>query len=151
MTSNVSINQTQEIFQIIKQVSKLKWEQAPVQGLKPSECELLSLLYLNQSRGNKGIPASELSNQLNITPAAITHLLNPLEETGYLKRQKDPADRRFVLVSLSQKGEKAAESILKETHNVVQGLVNYIGEEETSTLLRLMSCMLEYFSEHTWN
>jgi DNA-binding MarR family transcriptional regulator len=151
MTSNITVELTQELLQIIKKVSKLKWEQSPVQGLKPSECELLGTLYLNLRHEEKAIPASELSNQLRITPAAVTHLLNPLEEDGFITRHKDPDDRRFVLVSLSSKGKHAAESVLKDTHQALQGLVSHIGEENTNTLMRLMTGLVEYFSEYPRN
>ena len=146
MTSHKMDALTQELFQVLGQLRRLKWEQPPIPDLKSSECELLGFLYLNLGPGTKSISASDLSSQLYVTPAAITHLLNPLEDAGYVAREKDPADRRFVLISLTSDGKKMAESLLKGIEEILQGFVKFLGEEESERLIQLISNMLEYFS-----
>ena len=139
---------TQDLFQVLGQLRRLKWEQSPIPGLKSSECELLGFLYLNLGSGTKEIAASELSNQLYVTPSAITHLLNPLEVAGFITRKKDPDDRRFVLISLTDEGKKMARSLIIGVEEILEGLVNFLGEEESNELIHLISKMLDYFSIH---
>ena len=139
---------TQELFQVLGQLRRLKWAQSPIPGLKSSECELLGFIYLNLGSGTKAIAASELSKQLYVTPAAITHLLNPLEDAGFIIREKDPADRRYVLISLSDEGKKTAKSLVMGVEEILEGLVNFLGEENSNELILLISKMLEYFSIH---
>jgi len=115
MGNNGSSKISAELLQNIKQFSRLRWEQNPIHDLRSSECELLGLLYINLSNGTQAIPASELSNQLHITPAAVTHLLNPLENAGYIYRHKDPTDRRYVLINLSNKGKRAAKTMILDS------------------------------------
>ena len=141
---------TQELFQILGQVTRLKWEGSPIYGLKQSECELLGIIYINLSNGSKSIAASDLSNQLNITPAAITHILNPLEKAGFITRQKDPNDRRFVMIRLTERGAKVGKSLLQDAHEVLDGLVQHLGEDNSRKLLVLITELLNYFSENPY-
>ena len=145
MSTSNSVEITQELFQILKQFSRLKWEQKPCQELKPSECELLGILYLNLGGGNITITPSELSDQLKITPAGVTHLINPLEETGYIERLQDPNDRRVVFIRLTEEGKQLAELLIAQAHERLAGLVDYLGDEDSRALIRVMSSTIEYF------
>lgn len=64
-----------------------------------------------------GITQSELVERLEVTPATLTNLLNRMEESGFILRQRDPADTRVSRVYLSEKGLSTAEqfSQLAET------------------------------------
>jgi DNA-binding MarR family transcriptional regulator len=108
----------------------------------------LGIIYINLRNGSKSIAASDLSNQLNITPAAITHILNPLEEAGFITRQKDPTDRRFVMIRLTDKGIKVGKSLLQDAHEVLEGLVQHLGEDNSRKLLVLITELLNYFSDY---
>jgi DNA-binding MarR family transcriptional regulator len=88
--------------------------------------------------------ASELSGQLQITPAGVTHLLNPLEETGYIERLQDPNDRRVVLIGLTTKGKELARLFIAEAHEKLVGLVESLGQDDSRSLIRLMSATIEY-------
>jgi DNA-binding MarR family transcriptional regulator len=144
MSNRQSTELTQELFQILKRFSRLKWEQSPFQDLKRSECEFLVVLYLNLSINPQSMTASELSGQLQITPAGVTHLLNPLEETGYIERLQDPNDRRVVLIGLTTKGKELARLFIAEAHEKLVGLVESLGQDDSRSLIRLMSATIEY-------
>jgi len=144
MLESVAVEITQELFQLLKQFSRLKWEKKDFQGLKRSEFEFLVILELMLREGKKGVTPSDLSNQMQITPAGITHLINPLEEAGYIERLQDPNDRRVVLVGLTPMGKALAETLLREAHESLVGVVDHLGEDESRTLIRLMSSMITY-------
>ncbi|TFH37859.1 MAG: MarR family transcriptional regulator [Anaerolineales bacterium] len=144
MNAGNNMQLTRELFQILKQFSSLKWEQNSGQELKRSECELLAILYMNLGVDTEAITASELSSQLQITPAGVTHLINPLEEAGYIMRLQDPNDRRLVLIGLTEKGNEFAGTLIAEAHKRLVGLVEYMGEEDSRTLIRLMSSTIAF-------
>ena len=146
MNTNETMEITQDLFQILKQFSRLKWVHRPYQELKRSEYELLGILYFRLSDGFKAISASELSSQLNITPGGVTHLINPLEEEGYIERLQNPNDRRVVLIGLTEKGKVMSESILAEAHERLVGLVGHLGENDSRKLISLMSSTGEYLA-----
>jgi DNA-binding MarR family transcriptional regulator len=144
MLDSSSTEITRELFQLLKQFSRLRWEKKDFQGLKRSEFEFLVTLELMLRDGAEGVTPSDLSSQMQITPAGITHLINPLEEAGYIQRLPDANDRRMVLVGLTPKGKELAGVLLREAHESLVGVVDHLGEEDSRTLIRLMSSMIVY-------
>jgi DNA-binding MarR family transcriptional regulator len=104
------------------------------------------LLVMNFDWIGKVPTVTELSNSLQITPAGVTHLLNPLEETGHIERLPDPNDRRIVRVRLTARGKRAAGALMKAVHDQLGGLVEHLGEEDSRTLIRLLAKAIEFFT-----
>jgi DNA-binding MarR family transcriptional regulator len=151
MKEKESLDLTRELFQLMKQFPNLKLKQSAIIDLTRSEYELLVILKMNVNNQKTAISVSEISNLLQITPAGVTHLINPLEEKGFIKRLPDPNDRRIVLIGLTNKGTKTAEAIIADVQREFIGLVNYLGEEDSRTFVRLMSRALEYFGSQFEN
>ena len=95
----------------------------------------------------EGVKVTDLSQRLNITPAAVTHMLNSLEEEGYIERLRDFKDRRVVMVRPSAKGIEILEKGKKEFLERFSGLVEYLGEEDAKELIRLLNKTSRYFKE----
>lgn len=148
MEENKSSDLMQSFFKLVKRFPNLKLKQSAIIGLTRSEYELLVILKLNIDDQKTAISVSEISNLLQITPAGVTHLINPLEEKGFIKRLSDPNDRRIVLVALTKKGTKTAETMIADIQKELIGLVNYLGEGDSMELARLMSRAIEYFASH---
>ena len=136
------------MHQLMVRFSRLKWSQQPCPDLKPSECEVLGYLFMaTTGGGSAAVSASDLSGELKITPAGVTHLMNALEEGGYIQRKKDPADRRVVLISLTKKGTLAARALVKDAFKKTEKLADHLGEEDSQAFVRIMSAALEFFNE----
>lgn len=50
--------------------------------------------------------ASELARRVGLTPAATTSMIDRLERKGFVRRTADPADRRRVLVEMTEEGQR---------------------------------------------
>ena len=137
---------THDLFQIMKQFPRPKLKQSSIDGLTRSEYELLVMLVMSLGEDKQTFTVTEISNLLQITPAGVTHLINPLEEAGYIERLQAPKDRRVVRIGLTKKGTQVAESLISEVQENLIGLVNHLGEEDSRTLIRLMSKSIEFFS-----
>lgn len=148
MDQGKSAQMAMELLQLLKEISRMRWENQRNMELKPSENELLILLYLSIDEDKKALSASELSNVLKITPAGVTHLINPLEELGYIERLKDPNDRRVVLIGLTGKGKQIAKAQINLASEKISGLVDYLGEKDSQTFIRIMSSVTEYLREN---
>src|SRR3954447_7197790 len=70
-------------------------------NLKPRQFQILGLL---QDHG--GLAQSDLVQTMDMAPSMLVTLLNPLEADGLVSRERDPADRRRHLVTLTPAGEK---------------------------------------------
>jgi len=146
MNQKISMDLTQELFQIMKRFPRPKLKQSSIDGLTRSEYELLVMLVMNLDENNTALSVSELADLLVITPAGVTHLVNPLEDKGYIKRLQDRKDRRIVLIGLTDKGTEVAEALIAEVQEQLIGLVNHLGEEDSKTLVHLMSRSIEFFA-----
>jgi MarR family 2-MHQ and catechol resistance regulon transcriptional repressor len=64
---------------------------------------------------------SELAEKLLKSGGNLTLVVDNLEKAGYVRRERDPADRRFVVVKLTPKGEAfIAELFPKVVANVTR-------------------------------
>ncbi|WP_088227210.1 MarR family transcriptional regulator [Desulfosporosinus sp. FKB] len=113
-------------------------------AIRPSEFTLLHTIIQCTERDSKGIKVSDLSVQLQITPAGVTHIINTLEERGYLERLADPTDRRVVLVRATEKGKEIVQAMRIEHFDFLKGLTNYLGEHDSKELIRILSAALSY-------
>ena len=59
---------------------------------------------------------------------------------------RSDADRRVVLVSLTEKGEKAYHHHEKFHEDMIQSLLKDLSEEETKTLVSALTNLREFFS-----
>lgn len=146
MNKYTSIALTRDLFQLMKQFPRPKLIQSCVDGLSRSEYELLVMLVMSINEDKQAFTVTEISNLLQITPAGVTHLINPLEEAGYIERRQVRNDRRIVLIGLTGKGAQVAGNLISEVQENLIGLVNHLGEQDSKTLIRLMSKATEYFA-----
>ena len=71
-------------------------------NLKPRQFQILGLLH-----DHGGLAQRELMQEMGVDPSILVTLLNPLEADGLVTRERDPADRRRHLVTLTPAGERA--------------------------------------------
>jgi DNA-binding MarR family transcriptional regulator len=64
-------------------------------GINVTDLNCLNILAL----GGR-LTAGELAKQTGLTTASITGVLDRLEEAGFVRRERDPGDRRRVIVRL---------------------------------------------------
>ena len=64
----------------------------------------------------------DLSRLLQLDPGTLSPLLKRLESTGYLRRERDPADERSLAVTLTPQGRALREEALKIPPAVVERL-----------------------------
>jgi DNA-binding MarR family transcriptional regulator len=90
---------------------------------------------------------SEISKLLHVTSPTITQLLKGLEANGLVERHIDPHDRRAVRIALTERGEAVARQAEEIFLDSFRGLVDYLGEEASQQLARLLGKAYCYFAE----
>ncbi len=139
--------QTQELARVLTQLRRLNPPRNSFYGLKPGEFFLLTTLLDAIPPGCSGIKVSELSNRLNVTPAAVTHLINDLEKTGRVERVADPADRRIVLLRPTEAGRQMIAAANEQFFKFLKGLIEFLGEDNSHEFIRLMSLTMTYYKD----
>jgi DNA-binding MarR family transcriptional regulator len=135
----------QELASIMVQMNRVSWQQDGFKKLKRSEFFLMATLAIICGTNRDGIKVSELSRHLLVTGPAVTHILNTLENAGFVERISDPTDRRFVLVRLTGTGNEVMEQANLFFLDTLRGLVTELGEQDSRELIRLLTKAMQYF------
>src|SRR5215211_6205156 len=102
-------------------------------GLKPRQFQILGLLH-----DHGGLAQGELIQEMGVAPSILVTMLNPLEADGLVTRERDPADRRRHLVTLTEAGERALVSASRaqtETEDELFASLNDERREQLGALL----------------
>lgn len=89
-----------------------------------------TLVLKYASSVEKPMSASEISKQINVTPANLTGIIDRLEEKEFVKRVKKEGDRRTQLIVITDKGKDFSNSLpdlIEE--KLLKGLANYNATE----------------------
>lgn len=98
--------------------------------------EMGLLLYL--CFRHDGAHAWELKNKLGVGSGRIANALKSLESKGFITRTTAPNDRRAILVHLTPSGKAYAETQYQALLSQTSKLFDYLGEEDTANLLRIL-------------
>jgi DNA-binding MarR family transcriptional regulator len=79
-------------------------EFAASHGLHPTDLRALIAL-LDGERAGEAMTPGRLGSRLHLNSPAVTALLDRLEGTGFARRERDPADRRRVLLVASDEAK----------------------------------------------
>ena len=79
----------------------------------------------------------ELAEKLLRSGGNLTLVVDNLEKAGYVVRERDPADRRFVVVKLTDKGSKFISVLFPKVVANVVGEMSQLSSTELSDLGRL--------------
>lgn len=82
----------------------------------------------------EGITQSELAERLELTQATMTNLLNRLEASGFIHRQRNSRDSRCSNLYLSEAGKEKLAEIRKATLHIDQTAFNGFTAEEEEVL-----------------
>lgn len=141
----------QKLMRCFMQFNKAMWHQRTLAGCKPSEIRVLFCVQRSAKPGTGEIKVSEISKLLQVTSPTVTQLLKGLEKNSLIERRIDPVDRRAVGIRLTEKGEAVTRQAMEAIATSLQGLIEYLGEEESSQLVELLSKVFRYFSEQEAN
>lgn len=91
---------------------------------------------------------SAVAKLLSVTVGTLTIAVNNLVKKGYIERVRSKEDRRVVLVSLTEKGQKAYYHHKKFHEEMIQSLLKGLSEQEISTLVTALTNLREFFRNY---
>jgi DNA-binding MarR family transcriptional regulator len=98
-----------------------------------------SQVYLLRLLDRHGaISMSEMANSLGITMSGCTALVDRAVEAGWVERQRDPNDRRVVLVGVSSAGEQTLTHIREARARILARYLIRLEVDEIVTLTNLL-------------
>jgi DNA-binding MarR family transcriptional regulator len=112
--------------------------------LTPRQFHLLGLLH-----DHGAMTQRELGTRMDVDPSILVTLLNPLEDDGYLSRDRDPADRRRHVVSLSPAGERQLDRAAQAQRDVDDELFAGLTDTQRAQLRGLLLALREQPTQTT--
>lgn len=136
-----------ELADAFTQFKKLQWHNNAFKQIKKSEFMLLKTMMDSMGPEGRGVKPSELSSKLEVTPAAVTHMINALEKKQYVERLSDPKDRRVVFVRPTEKSIGIINGMREDFLNNFKDLAISLGEKDSRELIRLLTLTYQCFKE----
>ena len=90
----------------------------------------------------KEIMPSTIGIYMGMDRSSLSRMVDSLEEKGFVRINNDPEDRRKVLVSLTEKGEKCSEILNKISEEMSVELLGLAGEQDFRDFENSLETML---------
>ncbi|MCP3379945.1 MarR family transcriptional regulator [Bradyrhizobium sp. CCGUVB4N] len=113
------------------------YEEFAALGLTPATYAIFVVI-----RDNPGVPPSSLASLLRLRLPNLIKILNELESSGFIKRNRSKSDRRAVELVLTPKGAKLIADGTRLTEPYNRKMLAPLTETEKRTLLELLNRML---------
>ena len=104
-----------------------------------SQGRFMVLVLLDRCSHGEGISPSEIAEQLGVTRATVTGLLDGLEKCHLISRQMHPEDRRAFCIELTPKGRQFLADMLPEHYRRIAGLMAHLDHAEQRHLVSLLT------------
>lgn len=88
---------------------------------------------------------TSVARELEVTTGTLTISVNSLVKKGYVDRTRSEEDRRVVLISLSEKGQKAYLHHRKFHEEMIDAVLKDLTEEEQQALEKALSKLTRFF------
>lgn len=92
---------------------------------------------------------STVAKVLNVTVGTLTIAVNNLVKKGYIQRMRSQEDRRVVLISLTETGEKAYHHHKDFHEKMVLAVLKGLNVEETEALTTALTKLQEFFRNYS--
>jgi DNA-binding MarR family transcriptional regulator len=114
-----------------------RWlERNVVTGLGSSAPQLMLVVLLAR---HKTLTMGEAAELLDVTPRAITRLVDSLEKEELVSRQASPHDKRVYLISVTAKAELMAKTMMPKHEKKMTEVFDVFTDEELMEYIRLNS------------
>lgn len=103
------------------------------EGLFSGQQNLVLFLVMNE-----GATMSELSAELNVSPATVSVSVKRMEKSGFVIKKPDEKDARVTRIYPTEKAKKAPENIRRKMDLLEEKLKKGMTQEEVNTLSDLL-------------
>jgi DNA-binding MarR family transcriptional regulator len=99
-------------------------------GITPTRLAALAAL----ARHDQGCRQGDLANEMGVSPASMTRLVDIMVEARWVLRQPDPSDARAALLQLSAHGHTTLEGLRSEGTSQLSADIAKLSADERQTL-----------------
>jgi DNA-binding MarR family transcriptional regulator len=119
------------------------------QGISRARFSVLLYLSLEEELGNEPPGPSAIAENLNVTRATMTDLLDGLERDGHVERRAVDNDRRAQAIHLTHKGRTLFERLVPPLSGTIAHVFEPLTPAERETLIELLTKLTMQVSPHS--
>ncbi len=112
--------------------------------LNLSMSQIGAMMHINRCRS---CGVSNIGEELGITNAASSQLLERLVQSGYIIRVENPDDRRAKKIELTEKGTKLIKQGNRIRYDWISGLTESFSEDELDAVLNGVNILIRKSNE----
>ncbi|MGC4856709.1 MarR family winged helix-turn-helix transcriptional regulator [Micromonospora sp. DT4] len=120
---------------------------ANLHGLNPTDLNALIAVMDAELIGDPITPG-RLGEQLNLSSGSVTALIDRLERAGHIRRDRDTADRRKVLLHYADQGAALAMEFFRPLGARTDTVMDRFDEDELEVVHRFLAEMGESLRAH---
>lgn len=111
-----------------------------IKGLPVSRAQL-ELLFTIQHL--EPVSSKQLADHLQLTPGAVSQLLDGLTDQGFVERHVTPNDRRVQRLKLSLNGAKLLAGIEKGRRKYMERVMQHLSDQELAVWVRIQQKLID--------
>lgn len=108
---------------------------------------MLQVQALKTIKENSPIAASKLASKLQMSPPALTQMTDRLIKSRFITRKTNNDDRRLILLTLTNEGEKHLASILKIMEQKANQILDPISAKDLQTIVTIFEDFLQKYEK----
>lgn len=131
-----------EIFNDIMSIERETIKNSKFSDLSVTEMHVLEAI------GLKSRTMTDVAGDIGVTVGTLTTSMNRLVKKGYVERTRSEEDRRYVKVSLTQKG-KLAYRVHEAFHEkMVRTMIDKLSDDDNEVLIQALTQLNQFFIQN---
>src|SRR5215211_952568 len=102
--------------------------------LRPLGLTTLQYTALSVLERRDGLTSAQLARHSFVRPQTMHEMITSLDERGFIQRERDPANRRVLLISLTRQGRSMLEKYDEEVRRLEEVMVSDLTLHQRKTL-----------------
>lgn len=105
-------------------------------------------MAISQLRVYGAMPMSELASRISLSRAAVTSLIDRLEQENWVRREPDEHDRRRTVLRLLPKAAEAFDDVSEGYRDELQTWAREMSDDEWRTIVSFLTRFAEIADRH---
>ncbi|WP_294154542.1 MarR family transcriptional regulator [uncultured Clostridium sp.] len=131
-----------ELFNDIQEIEEQSLRREDIGDLSITEIHTIEAIGINVEK-----TMSEIAQSLRVTGGTLTACINKLIKKGYVERNRTEADRRIVLIKLTEQGKRAFEQHKKFHDEMVHNTIKSLKDDEKAVLISSLDKIKQFFAD----
>lgn len=138
MTDIKVVDMFREIVKIcVRKLGLLQKADASCCGITVAQCH--TIVEIDKAGC---LSLNELAELLNLDKSTMSRTVDNLVNAGLVERQVDTADRRYMKITLTEKGSQIVEAINNNMQNYYERVLNFVPQEKRALVMEALPYLL---------